>query len=1118
MQYSAEVGGFVTKSLHFFENDELRSAGCVLGSQDSMKPQLHLDPEGRIAAVRVFSSHLSLIPLVKANGDEFDHGEGARLDSLRSQVLSFSKNIDPRLKNVRSIEFLPGFLNPTLAVLYDRGSNCEQENVVARSAVNQSFNAHPKETCALMIIAIEPVKFSAKLRHSLDFQFTVINNIENIPWDCSALFPLPKPVGGLLLITSNMLLWCDISSSAAPHCIPVNLFAALTYSGRVSISTLASFGIASLRDCQMAPIDIRGDMLKILLITVPGEQFLLSISRSGRTLGYFNVEPIKGQIPLTPCPAAIVSLKENMLFLATESGNCNLVKVSLGSLRDASSVEKEQGSKPHGVSKNEASATSKNGMDDIDAYLYGEEAVATGPARGSTKATTDADYLASLEKEEATMQKSASTSDCYTFSVIDEIECLGPVIDMAVGCSDAGSFELVTIGGNISTSESGVNRQYVHGTINVITQQVPVQVTANFSLPDTKRIWSVINNVNGSTKFLIASTSTSTLVLATSEAKIDEVEESAFFLEGPTLFCGTACADDGSAFILQLDAVSMRILDFNGEKMISRLEHNMTMIKKVSCYRGGFIILLADGSLREFLIDSAGQISERPTNLSGVAAFAIYQEKLLFLVTEKGAFGLFTVHDRTILFENPAFNRLPSALFNRLGQPLAVSELNQRIVALDVLNSAAGDGECFLLVRFETESEKKKRLLSCCYYRFDLKMFSLCRVYSNILGKLPSGSQLVDSVCLQTNEVLLFSPTLSTGSFVLAGVSDRNFPRHHRLSIKGDIASVAPYNQSSLLVLKDDGSILIVDVQKYRSRLNLDWNSELVLRRLRLPRLDRVPVYICFHPPSRTYLVASAPLTSDFKLPADEYAPISDNQNFATVNGTETAPKMYAAQSSALHLLNPIAWSFVDEASDLFLPYETVTCMKTLELATQQTTTGFHPFIVVGTAYQKSEDRPIRGRGIVFDVAEVIPEVGRPETNRKLRLKGISEFKGPVFTMSPLLDGNVAISLGQKIVIHAFEEDEKFAGVAFHDIGTCSLALASLKNFFVAADLTKSVAFLAYQAEPLARVHALGRDYGQNLQCSAVEFLVNSEGQVMIVAADDQGGLHFFAYAPASKF
>lgn len=371
-----------------------------------------------------------------------------------------------------------------------------------------------------------------------------------------------------------------------------------------------------------------------------------------------------------------------------------------------------------------------------------------------------------------------------------------------------------------------------------------------------------------------------------------------------------------------------------------------------------------------------------------------------------------------------------------------------------------------------------------------------------------------------SNELILSFNDANSASFPIYSfaLNSRSYPRLHLLlpndSKESKIISLASYNQTSLMVLMDNGNVSIMDLQKMRRKFDLNWQSGWYLKRFTLDETLRTPTHVTFHPPSKTYLVASAEISSDFSLPSDEYAPISDNQSASAYEGS--VPKLFGTTSNALHLINPISWTCVDSVNETFLPYEGVTCIRCLELETRQTATGFSPFLTVGTAYQKGEDRPIRGRAFVFDVAEVVPEPGKPETNRKLRLKGITEFKGPVMTFTPLLQGNVAISVGAKVIVNTFEEDEKFAGVAFSDVGTCTLALASLKSFFITADLVNSVAFFAFQAEPLARIHELGRDFGQNLQCTAVEFVVNSHGQVMIVVSDDQGGLHFFSYAPNS--
>lgn len=493
-------------------------------------------------------------------------------------------------------------------------------------------------------------------------------------------------------------------------------------------------------------------------------------------------------------------------------------------------------------------------------------------------------------------------------------------------------------------------------------------------------------------------------------------------------------------------------------------------------------------------------------SFKNVSTFTISNEKL-YVAYLDGSFSIILKDE--VVFENSFFSRLPITLTNRPQKtPETVNiEISQRITALEVVENV-------LMVFYESQKS-----LGIASYRLNGDNL-LQRITSEPLNIIGNNSKVVvDSVNI-SNELILYLNDANTSALPIYSfaMNSRSYPRLHLLlpndSKESKIISHTAYNQTSLMVLMDNGTVRIIDLQKSRRKFNLNWQSGWYLKRLALDTSARVPTHVTFHPPSKTYLVASAELSSDFTLPVDEYAPISDNPNASPYNGP--VPKLFGATSNALHLINPISWTSVDSVTELFLPYEGVTCIRCLELETRQTATGFSPFLSVGTAYQKGEDRPIRGRALVFDVAEVVPEPGKPETNRKLRLKGITDFKGPVMAFTPLLQGNVAISVGAKVIVNTFEEDEKFAGVAFSDVGTCTLALASLKSFFITADLVNSVAFFAYQAEPLARIHELGRDFGQNLQCTAVEFVVNSQGQVMIVVSDDQGGLHFFSYAPNS--
>lgn len=1105
-EYNGLINDFVARSLHFFERENYRTSS-ILGTPANLRPVINLDPEGRMVSVRVFTSHLALLPLGTS-----DHHEGTsnNEEQLQSHVVSFATQIDSRLKVVRNLIFLPGFLNPTIAILYDRASN-EGENdgsMPLRTLLNHCDPSHPKETCAVMIVAIEPVlKYRATRADSSPFQFTVVNRIEGVPFDAEGLHALPKPVGGLFITCSNLLLWCDISCSTAPYSIALNQFAQLTYSARISISQFQSLNLSSLLDSQFLALQpAHGNVLKCIFITKLGEKLLVSIARTGQTLGFFNIERIEKGARVAPSPTDLIQITEESVFISSEGGNSQLLSLYSKNKNKDTSFNSVDTADTAVNMNNSKQPTKVELNDDIDAFLYGDDVDMTSSSSlRPPPPPTDDDYLMTLEREEQKIKQpvnpktKSQSNGPIVLEFIEELQVLGPIIDLAVGSSDSGSTELVTIGGSFTDAQTG---KFHAGSINILTQRIPAVIQLSFNLPETQHLWTINNSSDLGTKFLVASTTSSTLVLTTSQARIVELEESDFYLEGPTLYCSTIAND----FIIQIFPTGMKLLALADARIVSEIQGDFSGCHRAMTSADCLYCLFTDGALR---IYSAASLQLVRT-LSEVTAFTLENDNL-FLSHNNGALTI--SRGEQVIFENSFFSRLPVTLTNQVNKKnvnvidnVNIS-LSQKVISLDVLQ------ESVLVVRYE--SQKSIGLVS---YRYS-DVLVLQRITSESLGIFSSMPQGAESVNFG-NELFMFLPDTPVHSFAL---NSRSFPRLHTLlsndSEDAKIVSLAAYYQSgnsSLMMLKDNGTVSIVDLQKTRKRFDLDWQSGWYLKRVALEE-ERAPTHVTYHPPSKTYLVASAELASDFILPTDEYSAISDTPNISNIASSTGSPKLFGSTSNALHLLNPLSWTIVDALSDNFLPFEGVTCIRCLELETKQTATGFSPFLTVGTAYQKGEDRPIRGRAFVFDVAEVVPEPGKPETNRKLRLKGVTDFKGPVMAFTPLRQGNVAISAGAKVIVNTFEEDEKFAGVAFHDIGTCTLALASLKNFFITADLVNSVAFFAFQAEPLARIHELGRDFGQNLQCSSVEFLVNSSGQVMTVLADDQGGLHFFSYAPNSK-
>ena len=609
-EFNGLINDFVARSLHFFERENYRT-GVVLGTSSNLSPILSCDPDGRMAAVRVFSSHLALIPIPKDIPEHQNDSKAASEHSLQSHVVNFATQIDSRLKVVKNLIFLPGFgaSNPVIAILYDRGSNeGENDNTMPlRSALNHSHSKYPKDTCALMIVAIEPTAKHRIARNvsnssstdSNTFNFTVINCIEGLPFDCEDLFALPKPVGGLFITCANLLLWCDVSSSTAPLALPLNQFASLTYSGRIN-PLQESLNLSSLLDCRFIPLQpSHGNTLRCIFLTKHGEKLVATISRTGRTLSSFTIERIEHGAKISQAPSDLIQWNDELIFVASEGGNSQLLSLI------KTEMEKES---DNGINVNVKdlpvvpilksavveAAPPLNLDDDIDAFLYGEDIEMTPalPVPSQVKLTVpDDDYLMSLESDERTIINASKTTkdrsiskkskttrynETPQFELIDELESLGPAIDLAVGSSETGSTELVSIGGAFTDRQSGL---FYPGSVNVLSQTIPPAIQLSFTLPETRRIWT-INTLESETRYLVASTPSSTLVLTTSQARIVELEESDFYLEGPTLYC-SACFE--GKFILQVYPSGLKLLNLASALLLKEIQGHFSGFIKFAC-------------------------------------------------------------------------------------------------------------------------------------------------------------------------------------------------------------------------------------------------------------------------------------------------------------------------------------------------------------------------------------------------------------------------------------------------------------------------------------------------------------------------------------------------------
>lgn len=88
--------------------------------------------------------------------------------------------------------------------------------------------------------------------------------------------------------------------------------------------------------------------------------------------------------------------------------------------------------------------------------------------------------------------------------------------------------------------------------------------------------------------------------------------------------------------------------------------------------------------------------------------------------------------------------------------------------------------------------------------------------------------------------------------------------------------------------------------------------------------------------------------------------------------------------------------------------------MVSAQLASEQTFHGTKDYLALATNLSYGEEIPVRGRILIFDVIDVVPEPGQPLTRHKLKAIYDGEQKGPVTALTSC-QGHLISAIGQKV-------------------------------------------------------------------------------------------------------
>lgn len=619
--------------------------------------------------------------------------------------------------------------------------------------------------------------------------------------------------------------------------------------------------------------------------------------------------------------------------------------------------------------------------------------------------------------------------------------------------------------------------------VAVFSPHLPVRETARFAVPHSIASYSVVGS--GGVRFLLVSTISSTLVLQVTEKRMTEVEESDFFLEGATITAGTIISINestaSSSLIVQVHRAGIRLLE--GVRMVH--EQSLTNCVAAQVFRHFVVTISGEGLDQVYKVDQDGiSLVHSGSACKTAGMFEYGQSALYYRLTED---GLFAVSDGLdCVFSSNVLGMLPIFVDNGMmtaEDPIVPDHLS---VCSSGTSVHIAISSCNILAVYSNVDQSRLRFV-----------------------KTEARSLQVSQLCPLSLGDSTFGFSVFTGSRThIIHIGLRCYPRIHHLL--GNIVHMSPGADNGLLLVDRSSRVRISTIDP---RFDID-RSDCCLLLSRIISDDCLePRRIVYLPTVHAFVVACRSVTN-FRLPSDEYSADADHPDFEYLS---SAPCPHGHHYS-LHVLSPITWTLTDRLGVKEQPgcseYDVIVDLKVCILTTKSTQSGRKPLVVAATASLKGEDRPVRGRALVLDVTDVVPEPGRPETNRRLRLLASSDVKTTVGTICELR-GAVLVSQGMRIIVHAFENDDSLLGIAFVDSAIFSGCAASLGGLFALGDVHRGVSLYAFQEEP-PRIVQIARalDCPMARTCvTGIQFLPGTE-DALIVSGDQQGGLYLHAYAP----
>ena len=475
------------KSLSLYDYNESEPTLC----DRPTLPEVRVDPEMRCAAFLAHGSKIVIIPLKKELQDERGSSATEQFLQIYRTLASFDINLlelEEPVSNVYDIQFLHGYFEPTLQILY-----------------------HPIQTWAGRLAVRKDTASMITLSLNLTHQaYPIIWSQSGLPFDCFRLLAVPKPIGGSLVFGANVLIY--LNQSIPAYGVMTNSLA----KGTTDFLLTPAFDEKIVFDaCRLCLLE--SDKVAVILKT--GDIHIITLlTDEMRAVKSFNFQKAATSV-LTCC---IVHLGDNYLFLGSRLANSLLLYYTktlapIGRIRNTAltrSPQKQPANKKRRL--NTVADYMEIVPDEIDHQIYGE----------------------------AILQSESISQVIYSYNleVCDSILNIGPIGKTTVGESLCISEGLAQNSTDVETELLVGSGHDKNGAISVLQKAVKPTLITTFELPNYIDLWTTLGSdvdEKGQQRHscLILARHDSTAILETRE-EINEVEQSGFIYNETTIFAG----------------------------------------------------------------------------------------------------------------------------------------------------------------------------------------------------------------------------------------------------------------------------------------------------------------------------------------------------------------------------------------------------------------------------------------------------------------------------------------------------------------------------------------------------------------------------------------------------